>query len=267
MTNEFSRSALLLGSDGMEKLKKAHVAVFGIGGVGSYAVEALARSGVGALDLIDDDVVSLTNLNRQLIALHSTLGLPKAEVAAARVRDINPDCAVRVFRTFYAPETAELFDFGEYDYVIDAIDTVTGKIGLVMQANAAGTPIISSMGAGNKLDPAAFETADIYETSVCPLARVMRRELKKRGIKKLKVVYSRGGKNPRRRDRRGGRCASEARDAGLGGICAVGSGSDPRRRGHQRTCVVNKKEEGGLSCRHVQSSFCILIIKPSVHPR
>ena len=191
MMNAFTRSALLLGEDGIEKLKNARVAVFGIGGVGGYAVEALARSGVGALDLIDDDVVSESNLNRQIIALRSTIGMAKVDVAAQRVKDINPDCAVRTYKTFYTPETAGEFDFSQYDYVIDAIDTVTGKIGLVMQAEEAGVPVISSMGAGNKLDPTAFEVADIYETSVCPLARVMRRELKKRGIKRLKVVYSR----------------------------------------------------------------------------
>ncbi len=188
---DLSRTRLLLGDEGMEKLKNARVAVFGVGGVGGYAVEALARSGVGALDLIDDDVVAPSNLNRQIIALQSTVGKPKVEVAAARIADINPDCTVRTYRIFYTPDTAGRFDFSLYDYVIDAIDTVTGKIALVMQAQAAGTPIISSMGAGNKLDPSAFEVADIYKTSVCPLARVMRRELKKRGVKRLKVVYSR----------------------------------------------------------------------------
>ena len=180
-----------MGSDGMEKLKNARVAVFGVGGVGSYAVEALARSGIGAIDLIDDDVVSLSNINRQLIALHSTVGRAKVEVAAERIADINPDCTVRTYKTFYLPGTAERFDFTQYDYVIDAIDTVSGKIALAVQAREAGVPIISAMGAGNKLDPAAFEVTDIYKTSVCPLARVMRRELKKRGIKGLKVVYSR----------------------------------------------------------------------------
>ena len=188
---DLTRTRLLLGDEGMEKLKNARVAVFGVGGVGGYAVEALARSGVGALDLIDDDVVAPSNLNRQIIALQSTVGKPKVEVAATRIADINPDCIVRTYRTFYTPDTAGQFDFSLYDYVIDAIDTVTGKIALVMQAQAAGTPIISSMGAGNKLDPSAFEVADIYKTSVCPLARVMRRELKKRGVKRLKVVYSR----------------------------------------------------------------------------
>ena len=191
MIHEFSRTELLLGAEGTEKLRKARVAVFGVGGVGGYAVEALARSGVGALDLIDDDTVSLTNINRQIIALHSTVGKPKVEVAAERVADINPACKVQTYRTFYTPETADDFDFTQYDYVIDAIDTVSGKIALAVQAQQAGTPLISSMGAGNKLDPTAFEVADIYATSVCPLARVMRRELRKRGIKSLKVVYSR----------------------------------------------------------------------------
>jgi len=190
MLNQFSRTQLLLGQDGMEKLKNARVAVFGVGGVGGYAVEALARSGVGALDLIDDDRVCLTNINRQIIATHKTIGKHKVDVAEERVLDINPDCKVRTYKTFYMPETASQFDFSQYDYVIDAIDTVTGKLELVMQAKAAGTPIISSMGAGNKLDPTAFEVADLYKTSVCPLAKVMRRECKKRGIKSLKVVYS-----------------------------------------------------------------------------
>ena len=188
--NEFTRTELLLGPDAMEKLKSSRVAVFGVGGVGGYAVEALARSGVGALDLIDDDRVSVTNINRQIIALHSTVGEYKVDVAEKRVKDIDPDCAVRTYKTFYTPESAGEFDFSRYDYVIDAIDTVTGKLGLIAQADEAGVPIISSMGAGNKLDPTAFEVADIYKTSVCPLARVMRRELKKRGIKRLKVVYS-----------------------------------------------------------------------------
>ena len=188
--NEFSRTELLLGAEAMEKLKNARVAVFGVGGVGGYAVEALARSGIGALDLIDDDRVCLTNINRQIIATRSTVGQYKVDVAKARVEDINPKCTVRIYKMFYTPETAGEFDFSQYDYVIDAIDTVTGKIELVMQARAAGTPIISSMGAGNKLDPTAFEVADIYETTICPLARVMRKELRKRGVEKLKVVYS-----------------------------------------------------------------------------
>ena len=190
MQDQFSRTQLLLGREGMERLRNARVAVFGVGGVGGYAVEALARSGVGALDLIDDDRVCLTNLNRQIIATRQTVGQYKVDAAQARVRDINPDCAVRTYRTFYTPETADAFDFTQYDYVVDAIDTVTGKVALALQAQAAGTPIISSMGAGNKMDPTRFEVADIYKTSVCPLARVMRRELKKRGVKHLKVVYS-----------------------------------------------------------------------------
>jgi tRNA A37 threonylcarbamoyladenosine dehydratase len=190
MLNQFSRTELLVGSDGMEKLKNARVAVFGIGGVGGYTVEALARSGVGTLDLIDDDKVCLTNINRQIFATRSTVGKYKVDVAKDRIHDINPDANVNIYKTFYIPDTAEQFDFNQYDYVVDAIDTVTGKIELIMQADKSGTPIISSMGAGNKMDPTAFKVADIYKTSVCPLAKVMRRELKKRGIKKLKVVYS-----------------------------------------------------------------------------
>ena len=190
MLNEFSRTELLLGADAMEALANARVAVFGIGGVGGYAVEALVRSGIGALDLIDDDRVCLTNINRQIYATHKTVGLYKVDVAAERIRDINPKCIVYTYKTFYLPETASQFDFTKYDYIIDAIDTVTGKLELITQANKVGTPIISSMGAGNKLDPAAFEVADIYKTSICPLAKVMRRECKKRGIKSLKVVYS-----------------------------------------------------------------------------
>ena len=187
----YSRTALLLGSQGMAKLKQARVAVFGLGGVGGYVVEALARSGIGALDLIDHDTVSLTNLNRQILATRQSIGRDKATVAMERVLSIDPDIKVNAIRMFYGPDTADQFDFSKYDYVVDAIDTVTGKIGLVMQAKEAGTPIISSMGAGNKLDPTAFEVADIYQTSVCPLARVMRRELKSRGVSELKVVYSR----------------------------------------------------------------------------
>ena len=187
---QFSRTALLLGKEGVEKLKKARVAVFGVGGVGGYVVEALARSGIGTLDLIDNDTVSLSNINRQIIALHSTLGRQKTEVAAERAKDINPDITVRTHNVFYLPETAEQFDFSAYDYVVDAIDTVSGKIALIEQAKAVNVPIISAMGAGNKMDATAFEVADVSQTSVCPLARVMRRELKKRGIEHLKVVYS-----------------------------------------------------------------------------
>lgn len=190
MLDEFSRTKLLLGEDAIEKLNRSKVAVFGVGGVGGYAVEALARSGVGNLDLIDNDRVSVTNINRQIIATHQTLGKYKVDVAKERILDINPECNVNVFKIFYMPDTENMFDFSNYDYIIDAIDTVSGKIALVMNAQKANVPIISSMGAGNKLNPSAFEVTDIYKTSVCPLARVMRNELKKRGIKKLKVVYS-----------------------------------------------------------------------------
>ena len=190
MLEQFSRTGLIFGDEGMQKLAQARVAVFGVGGVGGYTVEALARSGVGAIDLIDDDKVSLTNLNRQIIATLSTVGRPKVDVARERILDIDPDCKVTVHRMFFMPETADQLDFSQFDYVVDAIDTVTGKIEIIMRAIAAGVPVISSMGAGNKVDPTAFEVADIYKTSVCPLAKVMRRELKKRGVKKLKVVYS-----------------------------------------------------------------------------
>ena len=190
MLNQFSRTELLFGKEAMQKLASARVAVFGIGGVGGFTAEALARSGVGAIDLIDDDKVCLTNINRQIIALRSTVGKYKVDVAEERLKGINPDIKINTYKTFYTPETADLFDFTQYDYVVDAIDTVTGKIELAVNAQKSGTPIISSMGAGNKLNPEKFEVADIYETSVCPLARVMRRELKSRGIKRLKVVYS-----------------------------------------------------------------------------
>ncbi len=190
MNGQFSRTEMLLGADALEKLKNSRVAVFGIGGVGGYVVEALARAGIGALDIIDNDTVAPSNLNRQIIATRKTIGRYKTDVAAERIADIDPECTVRAHRLFYLPETAALFDFTKFDYVVDAIDTVTGKLTLIEQANAAGTPIICSMGTGNKLDPAAFEVADIYQTSVCPLARVMRTECRKRGIKKLKVVYS-----------------------------------------------------------------------------
>ena len=188
MLNQFSRTELLIGKEGMEKLKNSRVAVFGIGGVGGYTVEALVRSGVGTLDLIDDDKVCLTNINRQIFALRSTIGKYKVDVAAERLRDINQNIQVNTYKTFYMPDTADQFDFTQYDYIVDAIDTITGKLEMVMQAHKAGTPIICSMGAGNKLDPTAFRVADIYQTSVDPLARVMRHELRKRGIKKLKVV-------------------------------------------------------------------------------
>ena len=190
MLDQFSRTELLLGREGMERLARARVAVFGLGGVGGYVVEALARSGVGALELVDSDRVSLTNLNRQILATHRTLGRFKADAARERVLDINPEAEAVARRVFYGPDTAGEFDFTRYDYVVDAIDTVTGKLTLIQAAQAAGTPVISCMGAGNKLDPAAFRVADIYETSVCPLARVMRKELKRRGVRRLKVVYS-----------------------------------------------------------------------------
>ena len=191
MLNQFSRTELLLGKEAMELLKEARVAVFGIGGVGGYVVEALARSGVGAFDLIDDDKVCLTNLNRQIIATRKTVGQYKTDVMKERILDINPDAQVETHRCFFLPENKEQFDFASYTYVVDAIDTVTAKISLVEECEKAGVPLISSMGAGNKLNPFLFEVADIYQTSVCPLARVMRRELKKRGIPKLKVLYSR----------------------------------------------------------------------------
>lgn len=190
MLNRFSRTQLLYGKEVMDILAGSHIAVFGIGGVGGYVVEALARSGIGALDLIDDDKVCLTNLNRQILATDRTVGMYKVDVAKERVCEINPDCRVRTYKTFYLPDTQDQFDFSEYDYVVDAIDTVTGKLAIVENAKKAGVPVISSMGAGNKVNAAAFEVADIYETSICPLAKVMRRECKKRGIESLKVVYS-----------------------------------------------------------------------------
>lgn len=190
MLNRFSRTELLFGSEGMEKLKNARVAVFGIGGVGGYVTEALARSGVGTLDLIDDDKICLTNINRQIIATSKTVGKYKVDVAAERVKEINPQAAVNTYKTFYMPETADQFDFSAYDYVVDAIDTVKGKIELIVNADKCRTPIISCMGMGNKTDPARIRVSDIYSTSVCPLAKVMRYELKKRKIKKLKVVWS-----------------------------------------------------------------------------
>lgn len=188
--NEFSRTELLIGQAALEKLQNSRVAIFGVGGVGGYVCEALVRSGVGHFDLIDNDTVSLTNINRQIIALHSTIGKLKVDVMKERMLDINPDVDVLVRPCFYLPETADQFDFSNYDYVVDAIDTVTGKIEIIVQADAHQVPVISSMGAGNKLNPAMMEVSDIYKTSVCPLARVMRRELKKRHIKHCKVVYS-----------------------------------------------------------------------------
>ena len=190
MKEELLRTAMLLGEEAVEKLTNARVAVFGIGGVGGYTLEALARAGIGALDLIDSDTVSRSNINRQILATQSTVGMPKVEAGKMRVLDINPDCVVRTWPIFYTPETADQFDFTQYDYIVDAIDTVTGKLQLVKAAQEAGAPIISCMGTGNKLDASAFEVSDISKTTMCPLARIMRKELGKRGIKHLKVVYS-----------------------------------------------------------------------------
>ena len=190
MLNQFSRTQLLLGKDNMDRLAEAKVAIFGIGGVGGYVAEALARSGVGSFVLVDDDKVCLTNLNRQIIATRKTVGKYKAEVMRDRISEINPDAEVEVRKCFYLPENADEFDFNEYSYVVDAVDTVTARLEIIMRAKECGVPVISSMGAGNKLDPTKFQVADIYKTSMCPLAKVMRRELKKRGVKKLKVVYS-----------------------------------------------------------------------------
>lgn len=190
MSDQFSRTRLLLGEDGMKRLAGARVAIFGIGGVGGYVCEALVRSGVGAFDLIDSDKICLTNLNRQIIATRKTIGKYKVDVMRERMLEINPDVKVRVYRCFFLPENAEEFPFDEYDYVVDAVDTVTAKIELVMQAQRKKVPVISCMGAGNKLDASGFQVSDLYKTRMCPLAKVMRRELKKRGVKKLKVVYS-----------------------------------------------------------------------------
>lgn len=221
MQEMFTRTAMLLGEEAIESLKKARVAVFGIGGVGGYVTEALVRAGVGALDLIDNDVVCESNLNRQIIATQSTVGQAKVEVMAERIRDINPECRVKTYQCFYLPETAGEFDFSEYSYVVDAIDTVTGKIQLVMQAKAAGVPIISCMGTGNKLEPTRLEIADIYKTSVCPLAKVMRRELKIRGIDSLKVLYSK--EEPKKPLITYERDAEEARRATPGSVSFVPS--------------------------------------------
>lgn len=190
MSEQFSRTELLIGEEGIRRLQEARVAVFGLGGVGGYVVEALARSGIGHFDLTDNDIVSVSNMNRQIIATWQTVGRYKTEVMKERILSINPKAEIKLHNCFYLPETAGGFDFRQYSYVVDAVDTVTAKIDIIMRAKEAGAPVISCMGAGNKMDPAAFRTADIYETSVCPLARVMRRELKKRGIQKLKVVYS-----------------------------------------------------------------------------
>ncbi|MCH5197878.1 MAG: tRNA threonylcarbamoyladenosine dehydratase [Oscillospiraceae bacterium] len=213
MLNQYSRTELLFGKDAMERLRSSRIAVFGIGGVGGYTVEALVRSGVGEIDIIDNDTVCPSNINRQIYATQKTVGRYKVDVAAQRIAEINPEIKVNAYKTFFMPETADQFDFSKYDYVVDAIDTVTGKIALVINSQKAGTPVISSMGAGNKVDPTAFEVTDIYKTSVCPLAKIMRYELKRRGVKKLKVVYSKeppikpvgmppnesAGENPHRR--------------------------------------------------------------------
>ena len=188
--NQFERTALLLGKASVERLARKRVAVFGVGGVGGFVCEGLVRAGIGAIDIVDKDTVALSNINRQLIALHSTVGKNKVDVLEERLKDINKNLIIKKYKCFFLPETSETFDFREYDYVVDAIDTVTGKIELILKAKEAGIPIISAMGAGNKLEPAGFQVSDIYKTSVCPLARVMRRELKKRGVEKLKVVYS-----------------------------------------------------------------------------
>lgn len=190
MANQFSRTELIFGADAMQRLKNSRVAVFGIGGVGGHCVEALVRSGVGEVDIIDNDDVSITNINRQIIATHSTVGMQKVDVAEKRLLDINPNLIIHKYNVFYTPDTADMFDFSQYDYVVDAIDTVVGKLALVENAQKCGTPIICSMGAGNKTDPTKFKVADIHKTSVCPLAKTMRYECKKRGIKHLKCVYS-----------------------------------------------------------------------------
>ncbi len=216
----FGRTGMLLGKSAMERLQEARVAVFGIGGVGGHAVEALARSGIGQLDLIDSDKVSVSNINRQLIATHSAVGRYKVDVMEARIRDINPRAVVRVFPCFFLPENAGQFPFEAYDYVVDAVDTVTAKIELVLKAQEAGVPVISSMGAGNKLDASAFRVADLYQTSVCPLARVMRRELKKRGVEHLKVVYS---QEPPLTPERGEEIPPEGRRAVPGSVAFVPS--------------------------------------------
>ena len=190
MLNQFSRTRLLYGKTAMDHLAACRVAIFGVGGVGGYVAEALARSGIGALDLIDDDRICLTNINRQILATRKTVGKYKVDVAAERIADINPDCAVRTYKLFYLPDTQDRIQMQEYDYVVDAIDTVTGKLAIIMNAKKANVPVISSMGAGNKTNPALFKVADLYQTSICPLARVMRRECRNRGIDSLKVVYS-----------------------------------------------------------------------------
>lgn len=221
-TNQFARTRLTFGKDNMEKLYNARVIIFGIGGVGSYAVEALVRSGIGAIDIVDDDKICLSNLNRQLFALQSTIGKDKVDVAEERIHDINPDCKVTKWKTFFMPDTANLFDFSQYDYIVDCIDTVTGKLEIITRAKALKKPVISCMGAGNKVDPTKLKVADITRTSVCPLARVMRNELKKRRIKRLKVVFSTETAIPQKRDE-----ASDETDTGF----EDASGITPARKG------------------------------------
>ena len=239
MLNQFSRTQLLLGEEAMERLKNSRVAVFGIGGVGGYVCEALVRSGVGAFDLIDDDKVCLTNLNRQIIATRKTVGKYKTDVMKERMLEINPNVDVHIHNCFFLPENADEFPFEEYDYVVDAVDTVTAKIELVMKCQEKGVPIMSSMGAGNKLDASQFKVADIYKTKVCPLAKVMRRELKKRRVRKLKVVYSEELHLPA-----GSRTQmyGTTRHSGQCGICAIGSRIDHCRRSRERSDNREKTE-------------------------
>ncbi len=215
MLEEFERAELLIGREAVEKLSKKKVAVFGVGGVGGYVCEALVRTGIGHFELVDKDTVSLSNLNRQIIALHSTVGRDKVDVMKERMTDINPEVDVRVRKVFFLPENAGEFDFEEFDYVVDAVDTVTAKIEIIMKCKEAGIPVISSMGAGNKMDPSRFRVADIYKTSVCPLAKVMRREMKKRGVKKLKVVFSDEIPAPLTKERTPGSIAFSPSAAGL----------------------------------------------------
>jgi len=234
-TYQFARTRLTFGKDNMEKLYNARVIVFGIGGVGSYVVEALVRSGIGAIDIVDDDKICLTNLNRQLYALRSTIGKDKVDVAEERIHDINPDCKVTKWKTFYMPETADQFDFSQYDYIVDCIDTVKGKLEIIMRAKALKKPVISCMGAGNKVDPTKLKVADITRTSVCPLARVMRNELKKRKIKRLKVVFSTENAIPPQAD------VSDAdTDAGFEDT----SGTTPERQKLARKGEIKKKTPG-----------------------
>ncbi len=235
----FERTERLLGAEAMERLRASHVAVFGIGGVGGFAAEALARSGIGAITLVDSDTVSITNINRQIIATEKSIGRYKTDVMKERIADINPQCAVTVHRCFFLPETADGFDFTDYSYVADAVDTVTAKIALILACKAAETPIISSMGAGNKLDPTAFEVTDLYKTSVCPLAKVMRRELKARNVEHLKVVYS---KEPPLRPIRGGEeAAVPGKKAVPGSVSFVPSAAGLIMAGEIVKDLINRK--------------------------